>query len=216
MGLLRYGTPANATALATASWTTGKCGLKPDRVGTGARPAVGPRTASSRRQTAIVTTPANAIWRTAVSRGTRSPRRTSATVTPTEPTNHSAVISQRTPLGGGVSSSATWISTEVLASARGTKMMTRAMARPTRMASDARRRAAPPPRGPRTSERTRWLHGAWSASPGSGASARSPSPAPSPSPARSSSPARPMTFMAGRPYCAGLRVPCPQAVPATP
>ena len=76
-------------------------------------------------------------------------------MTPMEPTNHSAVISQWIPEGGGVMSSVTWISTEVLAWTRGTQITTSTAAMPTRTASEARRRVVPPPWGPRSRDRTR-------------------------------------------------------------
>ena len=87
-------------------------------------------------------------------------------MTPMDPTNQSAVISQWMPEGGGVMSSVTWISTEVLACTRGTQITTSTAAMPTRTASEARRRVVPPPWGPRSSERTRWLQGVWPMSPG--------------------------------------------------
>ena len=61
------------------------------------RPAAGPRSASSSRQTNRAATAAAAIWRTAFSRGTSSPSRIRPTVTPSEPTNQMAVISQCMP-----------------------------------------------------------------------------------------------------------------------
>ncbi len=78
-------------------------------------------------------------------------------MTPMEPTNHSAVISQWMPEGGGAMSSVTWISTEVFAWASGTQITTSTAAMPTRTASEARRRVVPPPWGPRRRERARWL-----------------------------------------------------------
>ncbi len=76
-------------------------------------------------------------------------------MTPIDPTNQSAVISQWMPEGGGVTSSVTWISTEVFAWAKGTQITTSTTARPMRTASEARRRVVPPPWGPRRRERTR-------------------------------------------------------------
>ena len=140
-----------------ASCTTGKRGLKPAKSDMGGRPPEEPRSASSRRQTASAASAAMPIWRTAVSRGTSRPTRTTVTMTPMDPRNHSAVISQSRPEGGGVMSSVTWISTEVLACTRGTQITTSTTATPTRTASEARRRVVPPPWGPRRSERTRWL-----------------------------------------------------------
>ena len=89
-------------------------------------------------------------------------------MTPIDPTNHSAVISQWIPEGGGVMSSVTWISTEVLAWTSGTQITTSTAAMPTRTASEARRRVVPPPWGPSRRERTRWLHGVWPMSSGNG------------------------------------------------
>jgi hypothetical protein len=89
-------------------------------------------------------------------------------VTPREPTNQIAVMSHRMPEGGGVTNSVMWISTDVLASTRGTQITSSTVAMPTRTASEARRRVVPPPCGPRTSERTRWLHEVWPTSPGTG------------------------------------------------
>ena len=92
-------------------------------------------------------TPATAICRTAARRGTSRPMSTSATITPIDPTNQSAVISQWMPVGGGVMSSVRWISNEVLACARGTQITTSTVATPTRRrprpgAAWCRRRAA--------------------------------------------------------------------------
>ena len=87
-------------------------------------------------------------------------------MTPMDPTNHSAVISQWIPEGGGVMSSVTWISTEVLAWTSGTQITTSTAAMPTRTASEARRRVVPPPWGPRRRERTRWLQDVWPTSSG--------------------------------------------------
>ena len=105
-----------------ASCTIGKRGLKPAKSGMGGRPPREPSSASSRRQTASAASAATPIWRMAVSRGTSRPTRSSVTITPIDPRNHSAVISQSIPEGGGVMSSVTWISTEVLACTRGTQI----------------------------------------------------------------------------------------------
>ena len=98
----------------------------------GGRPAEEPSSASSRRHTASAANPATPIWRTAVSRGTSRPTRTSVTITPKDPRNHRAVISQSIPEGGGVTSSVTWISKEVLAWTSGMQIATSTVAMPTR------------------------------------------------------------------------------------
>ncbi len=87
-------------------------------------------------------------------------------MTPMEPTNQSAVISHCMPVGGGVRSSVTWISTDVLAWTSGTQMTTSTVAIATRTTSEARRRVVPPPWGPRSMERTLWLHDVRTTPPG--------------------------------------------------
>ena len=89
-------------------------------------------------------------------------------MTPMDPRNHSAVISQWMPEGGGVMSSVTWISTEVLAWTSGMQITTSTAAMPTRTASEARRRVVPPPCGPSRRERTRWFQGVCPTSFGNG------------------------------------------------
>ena len=65
------------------------------------RPAADPRTTPSSAHTPQVSTPATAVHRIAVSRGTSSPMMTSSAMTPAEPSQKTEVTSQLMAAGGG-------------------------------------------------------------------------------------------------------------------
>jgi hypothetical protein len=84
------------------------------------------------------------IRRTAASRGTSRPKTARQTITPTEPSQNAAVISQRIADGGGFSAWTTPSSTAELARMTEMDTATTAAANPNLKASDARRRVVPP------------------------------------------------------------------------
>jgi hypothetical protein len=102
-----------------------------------------------------VATAAAAIHRTAASRGTSSPTMTSSTLTPAEPSQNTVVTSQLIGGGGGCTARTMLSSAAELARMSGMDTATTTIAKPSRNASDARRRVVPPPRGPSTAARSR-------------------------------------------------------------
>ena len=107
------------------------------------------------KHTPQVTTAATAVHRTTASRGTRRPRITRRTMTPTEPSQKTEVTSHLIAVGGGFRACTTPSSAAELARITGMDTATTAIANPRRNASEARRRVVPPPRGPSTTARNR-------------------------------------------------------------
>ena len=102
-----------------------------------------------------VSTAATVTHRTAVSRGTSNPTRTSSTATPPEPSQNTDVTSQLIAAGGGCRARTMLSSAAELAFITGMDTATTTTASPSRNASDARRRVEPPPRGPSAAARSR-------------------------------------------------------------